>query len=135
MTPIYKAQPTGDQIIADLDIKATEEVPETMYAELRGFARSVSVEPMLAGVEETLRVVDNVSLCNPDTVWIGKMNKVRLRVSDKTPEIMRAIENVELDQRDDEILRLYQSLKDVPFVRWKDSIKVVLKNYGIEVYE
>lgn len=95
-------------------------------AEARGFARSVSIEPMLAGAEETLRVVENVLSYSPETVWIGKMNKSRLRVSMTSREIAEAVRLVEVQQRDEEILRLYDALKDVPAIRWKDSIKAVL---------
>ena len=102
-------------------------------AEARGFDTSVSIEPMLAGVEETLRVVENVSIYNPETIWIGKMNKIRLRVSIRTPDIINAIDRIEDQQRDSEILRLYHALKDVPTIRWKDSIKTVLQGNGIEV--
>jgi DNA repair photolyase len=102
-------------------------------AEARGFARSVSIEPMLAGVEATLDVVENVLPWGPETVWIGKMNKIRLRVADPSPEIVAAIERVERQQRDEEILRLYGELKDLPLIRWKDSIKIVLAKHGIGV--
>jgi DNA repair photolyase len=100
--------------------------------QLLGFARSVSIEPMLGGVEETLRVVDNVRIWNPETVWIGKMNKIRLRVQNIKPEVNEAINLIEYQQRDSEILRLYAALKDVPVIRWKDSINTVLAENGIE---
>lgn len=95
-------------------------------AEEQGYARSVSIEPMLAGVEETINVVLNVMPWDPETIWIGKMNKIRLRVSDTNPEIRTAVNLVEWQQRDSEILRLVDGLKDNPTIRWKDSIKEVI---------
>lgn len=92
------------------------------------YARSVSIEPMLGGVEETLKVVQNVAPWEPETIWIGKMNKIRLRVTDTDPEIRAAIRLVEWKQRDSEILRLVDMLKDNPVIRWKDSIKQVIAN-------
>ena len=94
----------------------------------RGFAFSVSIEPMLGGVEETLRVVRMCMPFEPESVWIGKMNKIRVRVADKRQEVLEAIRRVEELQRDEEILRLVDSLKGNPAIRWKDSIKVVLEN-------
>lgn len=98
-------------------------------AERRGFAVSVSIEPMLAGVDETLRVVENVLPWSPETVWIGKMNRVRLRVHGVATEITHAIWELEELQRDSEILRLVRALRGVPQIRWKDSIKDVLARH------
>lgn len=88
-----------------------------------GFRTSVSIEPMLAGVDSTLDVVGHVDDFVTETIWIGKMNKVRLRV-DKSLQV--EIANVEKLQSDDEILRLHKYLNAHPLVRWKDSIKEVI---------
>lgn len=92
-------------------------------AEYRGFARSVSIEPMLAGVAETLRVVENVRGCTPSSIWIGKMNKIRTRV-DK--DFAVEIAEVERLQSDHEIMELYRLLNGAPDIFWKDSIKEVV---------
>jgi len=99
-------------------------------AEARGFARSVSIEPMLAGYDETMRVVENVLAMNPETIWIGKMNKLLLRVVDQSPEVRAAVALIREQQSDAEILRLHSSLMLVPAIRWKDSINLVLANAG-----
>lgn len=96
----------------------------------RGFAVSVSIEPMLAGVDETLRVVENVLPWSPETVWIGKMNKVRARVPQCKGKVRAAIERIEAQQSDGEILRLVEALDEVPQVRWKDSIVEVAERCG-----
>jgi len=88
-----------------------------------GFKTSVSIEPMLAGVDSTLHVVDHVQDYVTDTIWIGKMNKTNLRVD----KAFRAeVANIEKLQADDEIMRLHRYLDAHPLVRWKDSIKEVL---------
>lgn len=96
-----------------------------------GYRTSVSIEPMLAGA---LGAYEVVQACRPfvtDTIWIGKMNKVRLRV----PVIDRLMEDaiacIEHLQADEEILSLHGVLKDDPMIRWKDSIKLVLANHCI----
>lgn len=88
----------------------------------RRFATSVSIEPMLAGVEETLSVIRNVRPWEPETIWIGKMNKIRTRVSSG---FAAAVAEVERLQSDAEIIRLYRLLNGQPDIRWKDSIKEV----------
>ena len=60
-----------------------------------------------------------------DTIWIGKMNKARLRVP---PGHDAMVSLVEIEQRDDEIMDLYTSLKDDPMIRWKDNIKAVVES-------
>lgn len=92
----------------------------------RRFVTSVSIEPMLAGVEETLSVVRNVRPWTPETIWIGKMNKIRTRVSS---DFAAEVAEIERMQSDTEILRLYQVLGDQPDIRWKDSIKEVVAKH------
>lgn len=92
-------------------------------AEYRGFARSVSIEPMLAGVTETLRVVENVRGCTPSSIWIGKMNKIRTRVG---KDFAAEVAEVERLQSDHEIMELYRLLNGAPDIFWKDSIKEVV---------
>lgn len=87
------------------------------------FATSVSIEPMLAGRFGAIEVFDVVRPYVSETVWIGKMNKALLRV-DKVHE--EAVRNIIEMQSDDEIIRLVESLKRYPQIRWKDSIKTVI---------
>lgn len=96
------------------------------YAYAAGYSTSVSIEPMLAGVEETLRVVDAVNRYVSDTIWVGKMREVRRRVDVSNPDIACAVDILLLQQSDGEILKLAACLKDQPKIRWKDSIKKVL---------
>lgn len=96
------------------------------YAYAAGYNTSVSIEPMLAGVEETLQVVEAVNRLVSETIWIGKMRRIRQRVDMTKPEIVRAVELVEQQQSDSEILKLVERLRHNPKIRWKDSIKKVL---------
>ena len=91
-----------------------------------GFRTSVSIEPMLEGPEGAFAVVAASEPYVTDTIWIGKMNKIRLRVDMSKPENIAAVEKIKRQQRDTEILYLWRLLNDNPKIRWKDSIKEVL---------
>lgn len=97
-----------------------------------GFSTSVSIEPMLGGVDETVCVVEEVRSDTTDSIWIGKMNKMRLRVDLTIPENLAAVEGVEALQCDYSIIKLYSRYKDDPIIRWKDSIKDVLSRCSAE---
>jgi len=88
-----------------------------------GYRTSISIEPLLGGIDNAIDVVRALRYMVTDTIWIGKMNKVRLRVSG---EHAKAIENIEFLQRDEKILELYRYFENDPIIRWKDSIKEVL---------
>lgn len=93
-----------------------------------GFQTSVSIEPIIGGIGAALTVVN---WCRPmvtETIWIGKMNKIRLRVPAQYLGAVRIIEDL---QRDEKIMELYELLKDDPLIRWKDSIKEVVAKCGI----
>lgn len=89
----------------------------------QGFRTSVSIEPMLAGIDMVERVINSCEQYVTDTIWIGKMNKIRTRVSS---EHAKAVENIEWLQRDSEILRMFRYLDGRDKIRWKDSIKEVV---------
>lgn len=91
----------------------------------RGFQTSVSIEPML----DRNDVVDMVEELMPyvtDSIWIGKLNKIRERVKvagDVDRAFIRAVEEGLSDSR---IWSLYEALKDREKIRWKESIKDVV---------
>jgi DNA repair photolyase len=91
-----------------------------------GYETSVSMEPMLSGANEAIRVYKRVVPYVTDTIWIGKMNKVRSRVDMSIPDNKLMVEQIEYMQRDEAIQKLVEDLKDEPKVRWKDSIKRVI---------
>lgn len=90
------------------------------------FNTSVSIEPMLGGIQQTESVVKVIHRHVSDTIWIGKMNKTNLRVDTKLPHHKAAVQKIQYLQRDEEIIKMYKRLKDDPVIRWKDSIKSVL---------
>ncbi|MBN1903693.1 MAG: hypothetical protein JW927_01210 [Deltaproteobacteria bacterium] len=101
------------------------------YAYDTGFETSVSVEPML----DVYGVVDMVKDLEPFTtnsIWLGKMNHLKKNIKSDGEGIEQAVRVIEDGQRDENIWRIYQELKDNPLVKWKDSIKRVV---GIEAPE
>lgn len=90
-----------------------------------GFQTSVSVEPML----DAMHVVNLFRRLRPfitDTLWIGKMNELRQRVTIETDEDRRMVEMIEAGQVDEVIRDIYEALKDEHQIRWKESIKKVV---------
>lgn len=91
-----------------------------------GFKTSVSIEPMLDTTAPL--VVMEVLPYVTDSVWLGKMNDIARRVStegwtDGDMDYLRVVEDINTD---DKIKILYNTFKDNPKVKWKDSIKKVL---------
>jgi len=91
-----------------------------------GFQTSVSMEPMLFGWAEAIRVFKAVEPFVTETVWIGKMNKIRNRIDMSLPDNQFMVGRIEHLQRDEAIMRLVSELENEPKVRWKDSIKKVI---------
>ncbi len=95
------------------------------YSSSKGFATSVSVEPMLdtsdvaAMTRELLPFISH-------SIWLGKMNKIERRVACESIEMQREVDRIKQEQSDAKILQLYNELKAIPQVRWKESIKEVL---------
>jgi DNA repair photolyase len=96
------------------------------YAYRQGYQTSVSIEPMLEGVHEALVTFGMAKSYVTETVWIGKMNKMRTRVDISNPDNEFMVKDLEHQQRNEEIIWLVNRLKDEPKVRWKDSIKKVI---------
>jgi DNA repair photolyase len=99
------------------------------HAAFMGYQTSVSMEPMLAGTGMAIDTYRAVEPYVTETVWIGKMNRMRERI-EQTPANLMAIGWIEEYQKDSEILKLVAALKDEPKVRWKDSIKEIIARYG-----
>jgi len=93
------------------------------YAHKQGFATSVSAEPLL----EANRVSELVAALLPyitDSLWVGKLNRIRDRVIDGTdPAAIRAIE---AGQTGETVRWVYETLRHEPRIRWKESYKAVL---------
>jgi len=92
-----------------------------------GYATSISAEPIL----DMHGIHDVIHLTRPyvtDKIWLGKMNKVRQRLSHNKADEETKQQGEELiqSQNDEAIKDLYQKYKDDPIIEWKDSIKEVM---------
>lgn len=97
------------------------------------FETSVSIEPLLGGRLEARAIVSMVDRYVTKTIWIGKMNKPRLRVDMKIPENCQAVEAIEQMQSDAEIMKIVSALNFNSKIRWKDSIKEVIERVRRQV--
>lgn len=93
----------------------------------RGFATSVSCEPMLDG--NISDVIDQVSPYVTESIWIGKMNKpkARLKINVKlTSEVEKALAELLEAQTDEKIIALCEKYKNTNFIKWKESITKII---------
>jgi DNA repair photolyase len=90
-----------------------------------GFRTSVSAEPML-DAPNVVNLFHKLAPFVTDSIWIGKLNRARANIWDRSPEVEAAIQRIEANQADDKIRGIYQALKDEPLVRWKESVKKVI---------
>lgn len=90
-----------------------------------GFQTSVSAEPLVDADNVTELVAELLPFVT-ETLWIGKMNYLG-RIKIDSAETADAIEQVKTSQADDRILGIYNELKNVPQVRWKESIRRVVE--------
>ena len=107
-----------------------ERLESLKLAREAGFETSVSCEPMLD--DKVRRVVDTVTPYTTQSIWIGKMNQLRQRLSinGKDADIVEKAECLIASQNDDRIRAIHADLANHPLVRWKESIKKVL---GMEI--
>ena len=102
-----------------------------IYAFEAGFQTSISCEPMLDNKID--KVIDDLSQYVTDAIWLGKMNFAirRLRTNGHLDaENQAAAEQLLEWQSDEAIKNLYETYKNNPLIKWKESIKKVV---GIEI--
>ena len=92
---------------------------------MKGFATSVSIEPML-DAENIYALWSDLVPWVTDSIWIGKMNKVRNRVIIEDSSDEKMVSLIEEGQTDNKIKEIYEKLKDALRVKWKESIKEVV---------
>lgn len=105
--------------------KFQERLDALKLAHDEGFRTSISVEPCL----DTANVVNMFYALKPhvtNSIWIGKMNKVRHRVMIVTEEDEHMVRLIEEGQTDEWVKKIYEALKEEVLVRWKESYKQVL---------
>ena len=112
-------------------------LPEERIAALKlahsaGYKTSVSMEPLLGGIDTATAVVTAVHDYVTETIWIGKMNQIRNRVRPSSVEKLHMVNALEQRQTDAEILQIYEAFQNNPMVRWKDSICDVLRKYAVK---
>jgi hypothetical protein len=73
-----------------------------------------------------IRHVTNQSTHVTESIWIGKLNNIRSRVSSVDEQDRKAIQRIEQGQTDGRIREICDALKNHPLIRWKDSIKRVV---------
>lgn len=103
----------------------------------RGFATSVSIEPMLDG-GDIFGLVRELSPYVSHSIWIGLMNKISERVVLDSDRTRRNVARIEAGQIDEKIFKIYDELKKNPLIRWKESIKNVVglpeaSNPGLDI--
>ena len=104
-----------------------ERLASLKYAHWKGYQTSVSCEPMLD--DNIQDVVEQVLPYVMETVWIGKPNMLKSRLSmngHDDEETMARADSLMQSLSDQFIWDLYGRYKDEPKVRWKDSIKRVI---------
>lgn len=103
-------------------------------ARREGFSTSVSCEPCLEyTIGGIVKLVCEVGSFVTDTVWLGKLNRPERVMIGEQPvrEILSKV--LDFQDQDENILKVYDTLKDNPWLRWKDSYKQVLRRNGIKV--
>ncbi len=94
-------------------------------AHSRGFATSVSVEPMLE-IGDVAALVAELDPLVTHSIWLGKMNRIGARVAVVSDRVAEEVARIEREQSDGEIRKLYGLLRRHPLIRWKESIKEVV---------
>jgi DNA repair photolyase len=102
-----------------------ERLASLQHAHGLGWETSVSIEPML-DAPNIVRLVDALEPFVTDSIWIGKMNDIGRRVAVETDADRRQVRRIERNQLDGAIRTVYESLRDRPVVKWKESIKDVV---------
>ncbi|MFA7420571.1 MAG: radical SAM protein [Melioribacteraceae bacterium] len=113
-----------------------ERLKSLKHAFIKGFQTSISCEPMLDNrIDKVIKKVDPFVT---ETIWLGKANRLlgktgkgRLEFNGVlTEETKRKAEELNEWQNDENILKLYDQLKDNPKIRWKESIRNIIKQEG-----
>lgn len=99
--------------------KPSERLLALSYALSKGFKCSISMEPLL--VEQPKEMINALFMGRvTGEIWIGMMNHIKLNST--IPEQARQIKI----QSRENLQRVYDSLKDNPQIRWKDSVRDLL---------
>lgn len=114
-----------------------ERLKSLKYAYKNGFQTSVSCEPMLDN--HIGKVIKKVETFVTETIWMGKVNRLlgktgrgRLEFNGVlNDETRRKVEELNEWQNDENMIELYNRFKNNRKIRWKESIKYVLKKNNL----
>lgn len=99
-----------------------------IYSYKRGFATSLSCEPMLDDrIGELVKELDRYIT---DSIWIGKANFLLRRIKMNgisDPQTIKKANKLIYLQSDSKIKILYEELKNNPKIKWKESVKKIVK--------
>ena len=95
------------------------------YTFRKGFATSVSVEPML-DTTDVAAMVNELLPFITHSIWLGKMNRIERRVACESEEMRKEVNRIVKGQSDERLHQLYHELRTIPQVRWKESVKKVV---------
>jgi hypothetical protein len=99
-----------------------ERLEAVKHAFKAGFATSISMEPLL-DANNVVAMFCMLKPCVTNSIWIGKLNKLDIRVKDVS---QKEKDRITAGQTDDKVKAIYSALKKEPLVRWKESYKEVL---------
>lgn len=103
-----------------------ERLQALQHAFDQGFQTSVSMEPILHGVDHAIETFKAAEPYVTEKIWIGAMNGLDTRVDTTNPNFKQAVTDLKKLQSKDELIRLYDMLKDEPKVLWKESIAKIV---------
>jgi DNA repair photolyase len=103
-----------------------ERIKALKYAYEHFYKTSISIEPML-DLKPRL-IVEKVYGYVTDSIWLGKLNNAGLILATNraSEEIKKEIVVLLKAQNKDWVFDLYETYKNDPKIRWKDSIKKIV---------
>lgn len=77
--------------------------------------------------DHIFELVDDLSPYVTDAIWIGKLNQPRRRIIITDDIVEAEVSKIEAGQTDEKIIKIYERLRSNPLIKWKESIKKVVK--------
>lgn len=99
-----------------------------ILAKRQGFHTSVSIEPMLENEIGTSEVIKKVYPFVTEDIWIGKMNSAQKRLVFPEPIKSEMLDYFRHVNSDEAVKTLYLRHRNDPKIKWKDSIKEVVRS-------
>lgn len=100
----------------------TERIAAMKFLSERGFRIGVSVEPLLQGSGSAMEIYNAVFPYVTESICFGTMSMVAERVDTTSPGYIEALTNIKRYQSEDNLRFLYNSMKNLPKVTFKNTI-------------